>query len=228
MVVIVKHGIGETLCHMADLLRLRHKIEGAVLYILQYVRRSIRTVQVHIALLLVHESHIPHRLEKLPGGDEILHHADVGAGFNVEISGIEISSHVQTRDELERLVFRVGGRSLPVEVEVVCIWRRLEITLLERLAVPYPICLVHKHMIHMDRHPDVRSGIGNLVIHLISDYEIVGLHISVLQEINSRLVQLAEVELHIIVFIVRSPRAYFPSEHLFCTAVILHLPNGST
>ena len=199
-----------------------------MLNVLEDVRNSVRTVQVHIALLLVHEGHIPHRLEELPGGNEILYYADIGTRLDVEVSCIEISAHIQAWNKFKRLVFGVGCRTLPVEVEVVGARRSLEITLLERFPVPYPVGLVHEHMVHMYRHPHVRGGIGNLVIDLISYYEIIGLHIAVLQEIYARLTDLAEVELDIIVFVIRSPRADFPAENLPGAAVIFHLPHGST
>ena len=73
-----------------------------------------------------------------------------------------------------------------MHVEVVA-WRSLQVALLERFTVPYTIALIHRHVVHVNRNPDISGGIRYLVIYVVVNQEIVGLDISVLNIINARL-----------------------------------------
>ena len=204
VVIVVEGGVGERRGHVPDLLSLRHEVERAVLDELQDVGHAVGTMEVDIALLLRDEGLVALGMEEFPGADEVLHDVDVRACLDVEVTGIEESADVQAGNEFQRLVFGVGGRTLTVQVEVVG-RRRLQIALLEWLAVPRAIALVHIHVIHVDGHPDVGSGIGDLVIDVRVDEEVVGLRFAILDIVDTRLLDAAEVELHIIIFIVGSP-----------------------
>ena len=153
---------------------------------LEYVRNAVRTVQVHIAGILVHESLVPERLEEIPGPHEILNHADVRTGLDVEVTSVEITAHIQARNQLQSLVLGIGLGTLPVKVEMVGRRRSLEITLLERLTVPYPVSLIHEHMVHMDRNPHVGGGVGYLVIDAGIDDEILCPFVAILDVVYAR------------------------------------------
>ena len=142
VVVVVQHRVGQGLGHVADLLGLRHDVQHAMLDVLQDIRHAVRTVQVDIALLLADEGLVPLRMELLPQADQILDHADVRAGLDIEIPGIEIAADIQARNEFQGFVTGVRRRSLAVLVEVVGIRRCLEIALLERFAMPQPVAFV--------------------------------------------------------------------------------------
>ncbi len=77
MVVVVKHGVGEGLRHVPDLLGLGHKVEDTMLNKLQDVGRAVRTVQVHITLFLTDKGLVALRIEQFPCPDEVLHDIDV-------------------------------------------------------------------------------------------------------------------------------------------------------
>ena len=224
MMIVVEDGIGERLGHVADVLGLGHEVQHTVLDVLQHVRHAVRTVQVHIALLLADEGLITHRLEALPVGDQVLHHADVGARFDIEVAGVEEAAHVQAGDQLEGLEAGVDG-TLAVQVEVVRIGRSLEITLLERLTVPDAVAFVDHHMIHVDRNPDVARGVGDAVQDIAADDEIVGLDVAVLDEVHARLLQVAEVELHVVVLVEAAPGLHRAGEGALGGAVVLHAPD---
>ena len=50
-----------------------------------------------------------------------------------------------------------------MQVKMVAL-RSLQVTLLERLAVPDAVTLVHGHMVHVDGNPYIAGGIGYPVI----------------------------------------------------------------
>ena len=58
-----------------------------------------------------------------------------------------------------------------MQVEVVALGG-LQIAFLERLAVPRAVTLGDVHVVHVDRHPDIGGGIGNLVIDMLVDEEV--------------------------------------------------------
>ena len=107
-----------------------------------------------------------------------------------------------------------------MQIEVVAL-RCLQITLLERLAMPGAIALGDIHVVHVDGYPYVGGGIGDLVIDMLVNQEIVGLRITILDVIHTRLLNGREVELHIIIFIERSPRLDGALEGFLGTAVVL-------
>ena len=226
VMVIVQHRIGKGLRHMADLLRLGHQVKHSVLDVLDDIRHTVRAVQVHVTLLLAYEGFVPLRVELLPQGNEVLHHRDVGAGFNVKVSGVEEATHVEARNELQRLVLGVRGGTLPVKVEVVRAGRSLQITLLERLSVPDAVCLVHHHVVHVDRNPHVAGGHRNFVVYAGIYNEIVGLPIPVADEIHAGLLHGREVEAGVIILIERSPHLHLAGKDFLHAAILLNLAKG--
>ena len=184
--VVVEHRVRERRGHVTDLLSLRHEVEGTMLNELQDIGHAVGTMQVNVTLLLAHEGLITHRLEELPRTDEVLNHTDVRTSLDVEVACIEETADVQTWDELIGLVFRVGGRALSVQVEVIAL-RCLQIPLLEGLTMPGAIALSDIHVIHVDRYPHVGSGIGNLIIDMFVDQEVIGLCVTILDVIHTRL-----------------------------------------
>ena len=205
---------------MADLLSLCHEVQRAVLDELQDVGHTVGTVQLHVALLLADEGLVAQGLEQLPGPDEVLHHTDVRAGLDVEVAGIEETADVQSRYQLERLVFRIGIWSLAVQVEVVAL-RCLQIAFLEGLPMPGAVAFRHIHVVHVDGYPHVGGGIGNLIVDVFVDEEVVRLRLSVLDVVHARCLDGREVELHIIIFIIGSPGLDVASiGHLRSTVVL--------
>ena len=103
----------------------------------------------------------------------------------------------------------------------------LQITFLERFPMPDPICLVHCHVIHVNRNPYITGGIGNPVIDRLVDNEITGSVVSVLDEIHPRLGDRTEIELHIVVFVVLTPHISLTGIGQFLAAVIHNPVNRS-
>ena len=71
--------------------------------------------------------------------------------------------------------------------------------------MPRTITLRHVHVVHVDGYPHIRRGIGNLVVHVFINQEVVRLGLAILDVIDARLTDTREVELHIIIFIIRTP-----------------------
>ena len=218
VMVVVEDGVRECRSHVSDLLCLCHKVQCTMLNKLQDIRRAVRTVQIDISLLLRDEGLVALRFEELPCTDEVLHHVDVRAGLDVEVTGIEETTDIQTGNELIGLVLGVCARSLTVQVEMVTL-RCLQVALLKRFSVPGTIALVHIHMIHMNRYPYVGGGIGDLVVHMPIDEEIVGTRFAVLDIVDSRLTDGREIKLHIIIFEIGSPRLDGTLKGLLCHTV---------
>ena len=105
-----------------------------------------------------------------------------------------------------------------MQIEVVTL-RRLQITLLEGFSMPSAIALGHIHVVHMDRHPHIRRRIGDLIIDVRIDKEVICLGIAVLDIIDTGLLHRREVELHIIIFKIRPPRLHITFES-FCRRTV--------
>ena len=225
VMIVVEHGVGERRSHVAYLLCLRHKVEHAMLYVLQDVGRAVWTVKVYIPLLLAHESLVTLRLEKPPSPYQVLHHIDIGARLDIEVSRVEETAHVQAGNKLQWLVLRVGRRALIVHIEVIT-GRSLQITFLERLSMPYAVAFVHEHVVHVDRHPHVGSGIGNLVIDMFINQEVVCLDGVVLYIVDTGGLHFREVKLHIIIFIVCSPGINLSLIGFRHSAILSHTHQG--
>ena len=67
-----------------------------------------------------------------------------------------------------------------MEVEVICVWRSLEITFLKRLAVPHPVSLVYEHVIHMYWDPNIAGGVSDLIVNLTFYYKVVCSNVAIL------------------------------------------------
>ena len=207
--VVVEDGVRERAGESAELFDLGEQVQHAVLDVLQQVGLAVRPVEVHVALLLAHERLVAFVVEEFPGLDQTADHADVRAGLDVEVAGVEVPAHVQPGDGLERLVVRaVGlhGRVLPLEMPVEVVARgRLQVALLEGLAVPDAVRLVHGHVVHVDGDPDVARGVGHPVVDRIVDDEVAGAVFAVADVVDAGVLHLAEVELHVVVLVVRPP-----------------------
>ena len=219
VVVVVQHGVGESLRHVADVLGLGEEVEHPVFDVLEDIRDAVRAVQVHIPLALADEGHVTHRTETLPDGDEVLDHGDVGGSLDVEVARIEVAAHIEARDEFKGLVLGVGRRALPVQVEMVRARRGLEISFLERLPVPYAIGLVDRDVVHVYRDPHIARGVGDLVIDTVPDDEVDGADIPVLDVVYARLRDLREVELEVVVLEIWPPHRCLAGEHLLLRPV---------
>ena len=103
----------------------------------------------------------------------------------------------------------------------------LQVTLLERFAVPEAVGLVDRHVVHVDRDPDVARRHGNLVIDGRVDDEVPGLDVAVFQEIDAGLLQGGEIELGVVVLVELAPDFHGTGEGLLRGTVGSDLPDGS-
>ena len=94
VMVIVEYGVRQRGCHVSYLLRLSHKVQSSMFYELQYIRHTIRAMQVNISLFLANESLVAQWFEQFPSPDEVLHHIDVRPCLYVEIPCIKEATDV--------------------------------------------------------------------------------------------------------------------------------------
>ena len=113
-----------------------------------------------------------------------------------------------------------------MQVEVIA-WRSLQITFLEWLSMPCAITFGNVHVIHVDRNPHIRSRIGYLVINMLVNKEVIRLGISILNIINTRLVDARKVELHIIILKIITPCLDIALESFFCITIFLNTHQSS-
>ncbi len=88
MMIVIKDRT-ERLRHMSDNLRLRYQVQCSVLDKLQYVWRSIRSVKIHIPLLLANKSLVTQRLKIFPRVHEIFYHVNIWHSVSNKITGVE-------------------------------------------------------------------------------------------------------------------------------------------
>ena len=108
-----------------------------------------------------------------------------------------------------------------MQVEMIA-WRSLQITFLEWLSMPCAIPFGNIHVIHVYRYPHIRSSIGYLVIHTLVNKEVICLGISILNIIDTRLVDARKVELHIIILKITAPCLDIALESLFRITIFLY------
>ena len=112
VMVVVEHRIGEALRHVSNLFGLCHEVQRAMLNILQDVGHTIGSMQIHVALLFAYEGLVAVAGELFPDAHEVLHNVDVRTCFDIKVTGIKVSAHVESWNELEGLVFGIGGLPL--------------------------------------------------------------------------------------------------------------------
>ena len=95
----------------------------------------------------------------------------------------------------------------------------LKVAFLKRFTVPSTVAFIHIHMVHVDRHPHVGGCIGDLIVHMLVDKEIVGTRFTVLDIVDTRLTDGREIKLHIIIFEIRSPRLDGSLKGLLCLTI---------
>ena len=91
-----------------------------------------------------------------------------------------------------------------MQIEVVTLWC-LQIALLKGLSMPSAVTFGHIHVVHVDRHPHIGGGISDFIIHMLINEEVVGLCVTILNVIDTRLLHRREIELHVVIFEVCTP-----------------------
>ena len=112
MVVVVKHRIGQCLCHVSYLFSLSNQIQHTMFDKLQNVGCAVRTVQVNIALLFTDKGLITLRLKEFPCTNQILYYVDIRTSFDIKVTGIKETANIQSRDKFQGLVFSIGSLTL--------------------------------------------------------------------------------------------------------------------
>ena len=97
---------------MSENFCLGNEVENTVLDVLEDVRSSVRTMEVYIALLLAYKCLVSVRTEELPCSHEVLNHADIGTGLDIEVTCLEVSADIKPRDQLKLLEPCVCSRTL--------------------------------------------------------------------------------------------------------------------
>ena len=109
---------------------------------------------------------------------------------------------------------------------MVGVGRCLQVSFFERLAVPDPVTFVDGHVVHVYGNPYIGGSVRDVVVHVWAYGEVVGLFVAVLDVIDSRFLHFGEVELDVIVFVIRPPYGSFPFEYFGFRPVCFHLPDG--
>ena len=92
--------------------------------------------------------------------------------------------------------------------------------------MPGAIALIDVHMVHVDGHPYVGGGIGDLVIDMLVDQEVVGFRVAILDVIHARLLHRREVEFHIVIFEIGPPVLDASLEGFLNATIILNAEEG--
>ena len=88
--------------------------------------------------------------------------------------------------------------------------------------VPNAIGFPDEHVIHLHGEPDIKRRVPDIVVHLSSNRERIGLLVAIFYEIQAAVFHRSEIECHIIV-----PEIFPPGLHFACE--LLHqLPSGVT
>ena len=109
---------------------------------------------------------------------------------------------------------------------MVGVGRSLQVALLEGLPVPDPVGLVDRHMVHVDRDPDIAGRVRDAVVDIVPDDEVVGLDVTVGQVIHARFLHGREIEAGITVLEIIAPDLDGTGEHALGTAVLADAEHG--
>src|SRR5690554_228789 len=173
--------------------------------ILKNIGYSVWSVQLYISLLLIYIGLVTHRLKCFPNANQVLNNTNIRTGLDIKVTSIKESSNIKARNQLKWFVLCVSCWTLPVKVEVVCVRWSLTIAFLEGLTVPYSVGFTNKHMVHVDRNPDITCGICDPVIYIVRNDKVACSMFTILDIINSGLFYGGEIKLSIMILEVITP-----------------------
>ena len=129
-------------------------------------------------------------------------------GLDIKVTCIKPSSDIKSGDMLQRLVLRVRRRIHPIPVEMPDVDGGLERVVEKRRTVPYAVCFPDKHVVHLNREPYVKRRVPYILIHPGAYRKRVRLPVAVFDDIHAGVSDRREIELHVVVAEILSPRLY--------------------
>ena len=149
-------------------------LQNTVFDLLHGVGHSVRPVHLHLAGRLVHRKLVPLQVELFVGQGQVLNDGILAACDVVVVARVKPAAHIQSGDVLAGLVRRIQIRAGAVAVEVRYIRRRLSRIVEVRNAVPQPVALPHRDVIHLDGEEGIQAGLPRPAVNVFSDGEQVG------------------------------------------------------
>ncbi len=227
--VLVEITLNNTLTYEADVLHLRIYIQCSMKNLLDYVRGTVWTMNIHELCLLVNIGLVTLRSKCLPKRRKILSHANHSTSLDIKVTRIIPCANGKVRDMFKRLVFSLGARTLTIAVKLLIIKRCHEGIILVGVTMPCAVSFIDFHVVHLDRKPYIHGSMPLSVIHITANRETIGSNLSVLDAIDTRLNDFRKINLCVIVsMIVYSPDIYFGIEDLFLVSVVVYLQDGSS
>ena len=126
---------------------------------------------------------------------------------------------------LVRLVFCICGITHAVSVLLLVVGRCLNGIIHVRAAVPYTVCLVNHHMIHLNGQPHIHCVVPLAVIYVHVDGERICLDALVLYVICTGLAYVTEITLGVVVSVIEhTPLLHCGSKRQCVAAVGIYAP----
>ncbi len=92
------------------------------------------------------------------------------------------------------------------------VWRGLKIAIFERFSVPYSVAFPHKHVVHVNRDPNIAGSIGYIFIDIFIYDEVIGFLIPILDIVNTRSFNRRKIKFNIVIFKIIAPGLNVASE----------------
>src|SRR5690554_2896390 len=109
---------------------------------------------------------------------------------------------------------------------MVGIGRRLTVSFLKWLPVPYPVSFLHIHVIHVNGNPYIACSIGNVIVNTVANNKIIGFKIAILNVVDTWRVHRREIKLYIVVFEIIAPRLNAAGKNLTGFTICIQLKQG--
>ena len=200
--VVVHVGLADHLRHEADVLDLGIDVQGTVHDKLDIVGNAVRNVDIRILGLFVDEGLVPHRTEVGPDVAEVGSGGKYGVGLDVEVTGIVPSADCEAGNVLKRLILGIGLAALGITVVQSYIGGSLEGVIHVGASVPDPVGLVDLHVVHVDDEGNIHRRMPLVAVDPLVDRERIGLNSLIIDAVEAGLLDIGEVELHVIVTMV--------------------------
>ena len=207
--VLVHVSLNYTSCYESQVLNLGAKVKSAMFNLLDNIGQTVRTVNVHKLGLLVNEGLVTLRTEYIPNLGQLIGQANNGTGLNVKVTGIIPCTYSQTGYVLIWFVLGTRGIAHTVTVMLLIVGWSLDGIVHVRTSVPYSVCLVNQHVVHLDGQPNIHCIMPLALIYVLVYGERIGLNAVILYIIGTRLIYCTKIAPGIVVSVIEySPLLY--------------------
>ena len=185
MRILAQIGLHDFGYRMANGIDLSEHLQDAVLHLLYRIGNAVRPVHLDCAGVLIYGELVPFQAELFVGEREVLDHRVLGFRADVVVAGVVPAADVQSGNVLAGLKGRIGVRTQPCAVEMICVRRSLACVVEVRNAVPQTVAFAHGDVVHLNGEITVEAGLPAAAVDVFGDRKQVGALVCVFDRVQA-------------------------------------------